>query len=609
MSEMSITQQQAVIHKDGPMLVLAGPGSGKTRVITYRTQYLIEQHKVNPSEILVITFTKAAAMEMKERFLALMGAQASPVSFGTFHAVFFGILRHAYGYQVSNILREDQKLAFFKEIIQRMPLDIEDEQEFISDMMGEVSRVKNMGIPISEYRSLRTDERVFRKIYEQYDDRLRRGNLLDFDDMLVYCHELFRERKDILQAWQRKYRYILIDEFQDINRLQYDTIRMLAAPENNLFIVGDDDQSIYQFRGADPAIMLNFQKDYPEAKRILLDVNYRSSGAIVNGALRVIANNRSRFAKEIRPFQKEGHRILLHTFENQKQEYACVLDKIRMYAEKGGAYSDIAVLFRTNLQPGPLVEKLLEYNIPFTMKDTMPNLYEHWISKNIFTYIRMAMGSRKRSDFLQIMNRPKRYLSRESVDGELVSYEALLTYYDDKPWVCERIEKFQCDLRILAKIQPAGAIHYIRHVIGYEDYLKEYAAARHMKEEELFEVLDKLTVSAKDYKTFEEWFAHIESYTEELREQKNRQEEPADSVALATMHSSKGLEYRIVFIIDANEGITPYKKALLDYEIEEERRMFYVAMTRAKELLYIFSVKEQFHRPLEVSRFVEELYT
>lgn len=598
-------QKRAVEHFQGPALVLAGPGSGKTRVITYRAKYLIEHYRVDPSDILVITFTKAAAMEMRQRFQTMTERKYMAVAFGTFHAVFFGILRHAYGYSADSIVREEQRNRFFREEISHINLDIEDEAEFIGNLTGEISRVKNERKNILEYEALSCDTKSFRKIFQKYDNFLRRQNQIDFDDMLLYTYELLSQRKDILQAWQNKYQYILIDESQDMNQLQYDIMKLLAAPRNNIFMVGDDDQSIYRFRGAKPEIMMNFVKDYPEAKRILLDINYRSRKQIVEAAIQVINHNTDRFEKEIRAARPEGNPVVTALFDNQKEEYACMIEKILYYHKQGGKYSDIAILSRTNRQPGALAEKLMEYNIPFQMKDAIPNLYDHWIAKNILTYLKLGKGSNKRSDLLQVLNKPLRYISRECLEDEIISWDVMLMYYEDKPWMCDRIETLQHDLKMLKNMKLYGAIHYIRHVIGYEQYLRDYALDHKLKVEELLEVLEEIQESAKGYETLEEWQKHIEEYSANLEKQQ-REREKQDGVVLCTMHSSKGLEFPIVFIPEANEGITPYQKAVMKEEIEEERRLFYVAMTRAKELLYIFSVKERFHKALDVSRFVTE---
>ena len=613
MSSFTKSQSEAIRHQDGPLLVLAGPGSGKTTVVTKRVQYLVQDCHISPSSILVITFTKAAATEMKERFLRLMEqSEEKPqgygnVLFGTFHAVFFNILKLSYGFTAANILREETRYQYMKEIVDRLKLEIDDENEFISGVLGEISLIKNERISLEHYFSKNCAEDIFRKIFASYEQRKRNARLIDFDDMLSYTWELLTKRPDILEAWQKKFRYILVDEFQDINRLQYDILRLLAQPENNLFIVGDDDQSIYRFRGAKPEIMLNFQKDFPTAGRVLLNVNFRSTRQIVNAAGRVIRKNQSRFAKEITARGGEGPGVRILAFEDQQQECLYLLKEMQEYKKNGGAWQQMAVLYRTNTQPRLLIQKFMEFNVPFRVRDQVPNLFEHWIAKNLFCYIRLACGSKLRKDLLPVLNRPKRYMNRECLNDEIICWEYMMDYYKDKPYVCDKIERLQYDLKMLGRMGPFAAINYIRHVMGYEEYLKEYAEFRRMNAEDLMEVLNELQESARAYKTYDEWFAYMERYKKEMDEMRKRQQEVKEGVHLATMHSSKGLEYDKVFILDAAEGITPYKKAVLDADLEEERRMFYVAMTRAKKELTICWAKKQFSHELTVSRFVEEM--
>lgn len=613
MSSFTKSQSEAIRHQDGPLLVLAGPGSGKTTVVTKRVQYLVQDCHISPSSILVITFTKAAATEMKERFLRLMEqSEEKPqgygnVLFGTFHAVFFNILKLSYGFTAANILREETRYQYMKEIVDRLKLEIDDENEFISGVLGEISLIKNERIALEHYFSKNCAEDIFRKIFASYEQRKRNARLIDFDDMLSYTWELLTKRPDILEAWQKKFRYILVDEFQDINRLQYDILRLLAQPENNLFIVGDDDQSIYRFRGAKPEIMLNFQKDFPTAGRVLLNDNFRSTRQIVNAAGRVIRKNQSRFAKEITARGGEGPGVRILAFEDQQQECLYLLKEMQEYKKNGGAWQQMAVLYRTNTQPRLLIQKFMEFNVPFRVRDQVPNLFEHWIAKNLFCYIRLACGSKLRKDLLPVLNRPKRYMNRECLNDEIICWEYMMDYYKDKPYVCDKIERLQYDLKMLGRMGPFAAINYIRHVMGYEGYLKEYAEFRRMNAEDLMEVLNELQESARAYKTYDEWFAYMERYKKEMDEMRKRQQEVKEGVHLATMHSSKGLEYDKVFILDAAEGITPYKKAVLDADLEEERRMFYVAMTRAKKELTICWAKKQFSHELTVSRFVEEM--
>lgn len=602
------SQARAIRHKDGPMLVLAGPGSGKTLVITERTKYLIEECGISPSNILVITFTKAAATEMKERFVRLMGGKTLPVTFGTFHAVYFSILKAAYHYSADNIIREEQKYQCMREIITKHRLEYEDESEFISQIFGEIGMVKNSGVDLANYYAKNCAEDVFRRIYSEYHEYLYAHRLLDFDDMLVYTYELFRERKDILSAWQQKFQYILIDEFQDINKIQFEIVKLLAGETKNLFVVGDDDQSIYRFRGAKPELMLRFKDSFPEASQVLLDTNYRSNAEIVKASLRLIGQNKERFDKKICAAREAGEQVQYAVFPSQAEENKRIIWEIQEALEHGGAYRDFAVLFRTNTQPRLLMEQLLEYNIPFRTRDNIPNLYEHWIAKDMFAYIRIAQGSRTRRDFLQIMNRPKRYISRESIDEDTVAFDVWAWYFEqiEQPWVAERIEKLEGDIKMLSRMSPYAAINYVRHGIGYDDFCEEYADYRRMKVEDLYDVLEELQESARGFETYDAWFDHIEEYTKELEAMYHKQKQNTESVALATLHSAKGLEYEHVYIIDANEGVMPYKKAVLDPDLEEERRMFYVGMTRAKKDLHIFSVKQMNQKDVEISRFVAE---
>lgn len=603
------SQVQAVVHKDGPCMVLAGPGSGKTLTITKRIEYLIGKHHVSPEEILVITFTKAASIEMKERFVRLCGQKAGPVTFGTFHGIYYGILKWAYRMNASNILSEEQKYQLLKQVIGRMEIDIDDEKDFLQGIAGEIGNIKNNQIPLAEYESLNCSEEVFREIFEQYEKERKRLKKIDFDDMLVLVYELFKKRPDILSMWQRKFRYILIDEFQDINQVQYDVIRMLAAPENNLFIVGDDDQSIYRFRGARPDIMLGFKKDYPDTKEILLDVNYRSTKAIVNGAARVIRHNVNRYPKQIITTNEQGETVHIQEVRHPIEESKYVVSQIQEAKKRGIPSSEIAVLFRTNVEARALAETFMEYNMPFRMKERMPNLYEHFIAQDLITYLKMALGDRSRKSFLAIMNRPNRYIGRDSVEGTTISFESLRKFYCDKDWMLDRIDQLEVDFRILKNMAPYGAIQYIRKHIGYDEFLKEYAAFRKINMEDLKEVLREIEERAKAFRTIEEWFTHIEEYSEELKRQSQQKETDPEAITFMTMHGSKGLEFDLVFIIGANETITPYKKAETKEEVEEERRMFYVAMTRARKKLIISYTKERNGKSMAQSRFVGELLT
>ena len=601
------SQLKAIRHFKGPAMILAGPGSGKTTVITQRIRYLIQQHGVDPSRILVITFSRAAAAEMRQRFERLMDGRRLHVTFGTFHAVYFHILKQAYGYTADNIVKDELRLQFMREYIQRLRLEYDDENEFVQNLLSEISLVKNMAVDLEHYYSANCPEKVFRQIYNAYQEFLYQNHLLDFDDMLIYTKELFEKRRDILQMWQRKFQYILIDEFQDINQIQYEIIRMLAAPENHLFIVGDDDQSIYRFRGAKPEIMLHFQKDYPNADQIVLDVNYRSGTDVVKQAGNLIAHNKTRFSKRIRAKSTEGIPVKEKSFRNQKEQNAAVIEEVRkLHQDCGVPYEEMAILFRTNAQPGLLIRQLLDANIPFVSREHLPNIYNHWIAQDLFTYIRLALGERKRSLFLKVMNRPKRYLSRESLPYDPVAFDVWEEYYSKQDWMVQRLEKFQMDLKVLEKMRPFSAINYIRKGIAYEDFLREFAEFRRVPVEDLFDVLDEIQEDAKGYNNYEAWFLHMEEVQQELKEQNEKRTTEKNAVWLSTLHASKGLEFDSVFLVDVNEKLMPYKKAVLEADLEEERRMFYVGMTRAKHRLYLFYSHQIHNKDMEPSRFLTE---
>jgi len=628
------SQISAISHKEGPMLVLAGPGSGKTATLVERTKNLIINHGVSPSNILVVTFTKAAAQEMKQRFqneievwrkgakkqncnesgkANYVGNSMPQVTFGTFHAIFFMVLKLAYNYNSSNIVSEDTRRQIVREAVQKHGLEFRDENELISGILGEISMIKNSRISLEHFYSTQCGEDVFRTIYKEYENCLKKQRLIDFDDMQTLTYELFKERPDILSAWQKKYQYILVDEFQDINQIQYDLVRMLAAPQNNLFMVGDDDQSIYRFRGSKPEIMLHIPKDYPDVKQIQLDVNYRCHPDIIKSSLNLIKNNKERFEKKVLPGRditisrmSKYHAVSFHQFNTQKDEITYIVKMIETQIKAGYLLSDIAVLFRTNIQPRFLMEQLMAYNVDFKTRDQIPNLYDHWITRDIRAYMDIARGSRARKDFLMIMNKPTRYISRDSLYDTHIDFDEWEKMYDEQPWMAERIEKLHRDIILLSGMSPYAAINYIRHGIGYEDYLAEYADYRGLNKEDLYDVLDELQASAKGYKNYDAWELHMKEYAEELREMVKQKNENPNAITLSTLHSAKGLEFKSVFIMDANEGITPYKKAVLDKDLEEERRLFYVGMTRAIEKLTICSLKEHHNRPIDISRFVAE---
>ncbi len=604
--ELNKSQIAAKHHGDGPMVVIAGPGSGKTTVLTNRIQNLIEEHGARPDSILVITFTKAAADEMKARFLRLTGGKYKQVTFGTFHAVFFMILKNAYNYSVDSIIKDDIRRSIIRDAIIKSNAQVENMSETVENVSAEISRIKGDGASIGEYHAKSMDDGHFRFVYKYYASHLKNMGLIDFEDMLTLTAELFAMRKDILKKWQDRYKYILVDEFQDTNAVQYEVLKALAMPENNLFVVGDVDQSIYGFRGSRPEIMLHFKDDYPDAKEVLLDVNYRSTGNIVEAAGRVIRHNTSRFANDIRTCNESGDSVDIREFEDAAAQYETLAAMLQpgtgsqaagspfVKLQAGDQRPSCVILYRTNSVSIPLIRSLMERGIPFVMKDSVPCVFDHWIMRDIEAYIRVIQGSRVRADLLQIINKPKRYISRDYLTGSTIDLAEMEREAEEQPWVLERIEQMRRDLNAMVDMTPYAMINYLRRGVGYDEYLAEYAKVRDMELSELIMIADEIMESARTHKTFAHWRDAIDEYRKVLKEKHSAQVvgSPGSggigaenaAVTLMTMHGAKGLEFDEVYIVDACESIIPHKKSVHEKEIEEERRIFYVAMTRARRV-------------------------
>ena len=606
-------QREAVYCTDGPLLILAGAGSGKTRVLTHRIAYLIEEKGVNPWNILAITFTNKAAGEMRERVDNLVGFGSESIWVSTFHSTCVRILRRhidRLGYDTNfTIYDTDDQKTLMKDVCKLVEIDTKVYKE--RNLLAAISSAKNEMISAQEYAlNAQGDfgKEKIAKVYQEYEKQMHANNALDFDDLLVKTVQLFETQPDVLENYQERFRYIMVDEYQDTNTVQFQLVRLLAGKYRNLCVVGDDDQSIYGFRGADSRLMFQFQKDFPDAKQLLLDVNYRSSKNIVKNSLKVIANNEVRFDKKIRAWKESGETLHVQEVKDPVEEASYVVEQIKKQMETGILAEEIAVLFRVHTDARAVVEALIDEKIPFQMREHLPNLYNHFIAKDIMAYFRLAMGQRERKDFLQVMNRPKRYLGRDCLPGRVVSFEEMRKFYCDKEWMQDRIDQFEWDLKMLAKMAPYAAIQYLKKKIGYDEFLREYATTKNMKAADLREVLSEIEEAAKPFQTMEEWFVHVEEYTEALKKKEQQKEQNQEGVRLMTLHASKGLEFHTVFLIEANEGRIPYQKAEKEQNVEEERRLFYVGMTRAKDVLKITYVKIKNGKEISPSRFVEELF-
>ena len=608
-------QDEAIKHGNGPCMVLAPPGSGKTLIVTERTRYLIEESEVRPDQILVITFTRYAAREMKERFERLTAGKNYPVTFGTFHSIFYGILKCAYGIGANNLMSEKESSVLLQEVLDQTDIEstpeVEDEEELVRELLREVGMVKNGLYHLKDFHSKYLTQDEFAEVFRSYEHQKKELKKFDFDDMLVQCYALFRKKPEILQGWQKRFQYILIDEFQDINRVQYEVIRMLAAPRYNLCVVGDDDQSIYGFRGAKPELMLYMKQEFPALRTISLTVNYRSTEFITGAAARVILHNDTRFYKRVQSFRGRGQNVHVQEVLDEQEEAQYVTEEIQKKLDQGIKPGEIAVLFRTAVQARMISEILSEHRIPFEMRDYVTNFYRHFIVKDMMAYLQLAAGKRDRSLFLTICNRPLRYLARNSMENRQVNFEDLRKFYCDKDWMLDIIDQFDVDVRMMKNMAPYAAIQYIRKKIGYDDFLKEYAEKHQIPWKQLMDVMAELEERSKNFKSYDEWEIHIAKYTQELEEQQAKARkikgERENKVQLMTIHSAKGLEFEDVFVIHANEGEIPHQKAEKKDEIEEERRLFYVALTRAKNNLCISYITQKNGNSIKPSRFVEEL--
>lgn len=604
------SQIQAISHMDGPAMVLAGPGSGKTTVITHRIKNLIEKAEVRPENILVVTFTKAAAISMQKRFSTLMnGGKGQLVTFGTFHSVFYKILRKSRRYEATEILSERQKTDYIREIIGRYGISSNDISELSQNIINDIGNIKGNMLNAQEYEPSCCKKEDFIKVYNAYNLELKKDGKMDFDDILRECYLLLCENHTILEQWRELYKYILIDEFQDINRIQMNIIELLASPLNNIFVVGDDDQSIYGFRGARPEIMIEFKDYYPEAELIVLNVNYRSTQSIINVAGRVIENNKTRLDKCAHADNDKDFQPDIRKFRNQVEELKFVVSKIKEYENQGISLSEMAILVRNNSQIQEISSFLKNRKIEAESGKHRSNIYNGMVAKDILSYVRGALkfdGTYFNEDLIYVLNKPQRYISRQVVLSVNMNISAVRRIYSKN-----NIDSFLFHIEMIRKLPPQAALSYIRKGAGYEEYLRLYAIENNIPMSGLLKQLEQLVQECSKFNALEQWINSIDSAQnsegQNFGKKSSGEGGTNNRINIMTMHSSKGLEFKAVFIVDANQGIIPTSKALRERDFEEERRLFYVAITRAIDYLNVYAVEERLGCPIEVSMFVEEM--
>lgn len=595
---------------DGPAMVLAGPGSGKTTVITHRIKNLIEKAEVRPENILVVTFTKAAAISMQKRFSTLMnGGKGQLVTFGTFHSVFYKILKKSRRYEATEILSERQKTDYIREIIGRYGISSNDISELSQNIINDIGNIKGNMLNAQEYEPSCCKKEDFIKVYNAYNLELKKDGKMDFDDILRECYLLLCENHTILEQWRELYKYILIDEFQDINRIQMNIIELLASPLNNIFVVGDDDQSIYGFRGARPEIMIEFKDYYPEAELIVLNVNYRSTQSIINVAGRVIENNKTRLDKCAHANNDKDFQPDIRKFRNQVEELKFVVSKIKEYENQGISLSEMVILVRNNSQIQEISSFLKNRKIEAESGKHRSNIYNGMVAKDILSYVRGALkfdGTYFNEDLIYVLNKPQRYISRQVVLSVNMNISAVRRIYSKN-----NIDSFLFHIEMIRKLPPQAALSYIRKGAGYEEYLRLYAIENNIPMSGLLKQLEQLVQECSKFNTLEQWINSIDSAQnsegQNFGKKSSGEGGTNNRINIMTMHGSKGLEFKAVFIVDANQGIIPTSKALRERDFEEERRLFYVAITRAIDYLNVYAVEEKLGCPIEVSMFVEEM--
>ena len=617
LNKLNENQREAVHHIEGPCMVLAGPGSGKTRVITYRIANMIINENIKPTSILAISFTKASSLEMKNRAISLTNdARINNVTYGTFHSVFFRILRFYKNYKINDLLDERTKRLTIKNILKGLEVENGEDDDVIGQIINEISYVKNELMDKIDFSSeiLTNDE--FIKVYNGYEDYKESINKIDFDDMLVKTYDLLLQNKEALERVRRVYRYILVDEFQDINRVQFECLKLMANPNNNIFIVGDEDQSIYGFRGARPDFLLQFETYFENSKKVLLNINYRSKNEIINIANRLIEKNSNRFEKEIRCNQDGEGKVEYIMPEDSEEEAVLIAKEILEEVKKDYVeYTDFAIIYRTNIQSRALVDVFMDMRIPFVVKDTVATIYDHWASKDIISYLKIAINPNSNKDWIRIINKPFRYISKDSINSikeEANFIDGLINKCNLHPKQIKTINDLDIDLSYIKSLHPKNAISYIRTTLDYDRYILEYCTNRKIKTNGLIEILNEIESSATHFKTINEYLEHIEKVKEEIIDNKNNKE--THGVIFTTMHSAKGLEFRNVYVIGANEGTIPHEKSYdleeeekRNQQIEEERRLMYVAITRAEEKICISSPKNKYSRKVSKSRFIDDI--
>ncbi|MEG1002548.1 MAG: ATP-dependent helicase [Clostridium sp.] len=601
--KLDLYQKEAVKAKERNILVVAAPGSGKTTVIINRIRYLTKDLGVLNKNIIVITFTKAAALNMKDRYVNTFNTNSSPF-FGTFHGLFYKILlRENYNIRII----ESYKIHRLVESVLKKYFDDINEDK-IKEVINNISLFKNSRVTLGEFKPSLTKE-IFEDCYTTYINYCEENGYWDFDDLAVKVLDLFNENKRLRDGYRGLFKYILVDEFQDCDELQIEFLNMMNEEDNSLFAVGDEDQCIYSFRGSRPEYMVTFSKIFKDSKKYYLSKNYRSSSNIIDGAKNVIEYNKKRNEKEIIAHKEEDGIVKIMAPYDEKIQGEQIVDEIKSLKKNGYNYNDNIVLYRTNMEAMTFIDVFTRKRIPFTLLDKEYNFFEHFICKDILTYLKLAIDPNDRSAFIKIINKPFRYVSKNNVEyvryfrEDKDPFQILMDKKDTPPFQIKKLDDLRKDINYLSKLSLNSAIQFIISDLGYLDHLKEYCDKFNQSIDDLEEILEEFKISASEYRTIIDFFAHIEEVKEEIENSKNKKDE--DRVILSTVHRVKGMEFKNVFVVNCNEDTMPHASAG-EENLEEERRLFYVAITRSIDNLYILAPKTKGGKFKEASRFIKE---
>ena len=629
LDKLNERQKEAVLATEGPVLVLAGAGSGKTTVLVNRIAYMISEKHIRPWNILAITFTNKAAREMKDRIERLLGDTAKDMWIGTFHSVCVRILRSCIdllGYSRYFVIYDtaDTKTVM-KECLRE--LDIDEKSFPVRNVLSIISNAKNDLMDAATFENVyKSDYRmsIIAKIYYRYQTKLRKNNAVDFDDIILNTVKILSENPDVLSKYQDKFRYILVDEYQDTNNSQYLLINLLAQANRNLCVVGDDDQSIYKFRGANIGNILNFEDDYSDVQKITLDQNYRSTQNILDAANSVISNNKGRMGKSLWTSNGDGNKVFVYTGTNEYDEARYIARQIKKHFDEQGSFSDCAILYRTNAQSRVIEEMLMRESVPYKVLSGL-RFYDRKEIKDIIAYLRVVYNPNDDVSLARIINEPKRKIGNATLEKarniareKETSLYDVISHADDYPEFKTAIKKllgFSEIIQSLIKLKDTVTIEDLTGRIlnntGYMPALvMEDTTESKTRIENLGEFISVITEFEKNEETGNTLGEFLENIS--LVSDIDGYDENEDSAVLMTIHSAKGLEFPIVFLSGLEEGLFPGMRSMeSDDDIEEERRLCYVAITRAKEQLYITkTISRTIHgktMPTTASRFFKEI--